>query len=92
MPESARRRLGVDSTGLVVGDVEPGRPAAESGIRPGDVIVAVNNRAVAQPSDWPKNGQRRAGRTGPSWCASTATASRSFSRSPEEVRGGSDCL
>ena len=51
-PESARRKLGVDSTGgLMVGDVEPGSPAAESGIRPGDVIVAVNNREVAQPSD-----------------------------------------
>ena len=35
----------------MVGDVEPGSPAAESGIRPGDVIVAVNNREVAQPSD-----------------------------------------
>lgn len=51
IPESARRRLGLDSTGLMVGDVEPGSPAAESGIRPGDVIVAVNNREVAQASD-----------------------------------------
>jgi serine protease Do len=51
IPEAARRRLGVDSKGLMVGDVEPGSPAAESGIRPGDVIVAVNNREVAQPSD-----------------------------------------
>jgi serine protease Do len=49
--EAARRRLGIDSKGLMVGDVEPGSPAAESGIRPGDVIVAVNNREVAQPSD-----------------------------------------
>jgi len=51
IPEAALRRLGVDSKGLMVGDVEPGSPAAESGIRPGDVIVAVNNREVAQPSD-----------------------------------------
>jgi serine protease Do len=51
IPEAARRRLGVDSKGLMVGEVEPGSPAAESGIRPGDVIVAVNNREVAQPAD-----------------------------------------
>jgi serine protease Do len=50
MSDAARRRLGVDS-GLVVGDVEPGTPAAESGIRPGDVIVTANNRSVAQPPD-----------------------------------------
>ncbi|KRR27632.1 hypothetical protein CQ13_04415 [Bradyrhizobium retamae] len=50
IPEVARRRLGLD-TGLMVGSVESGSPAAESGIRPGDVIVTANNRDVAQPTD-----------------------------------------
>ncbi|OSI23689.1 Do family serine endopeptidase [Bradyrhizobium canariense] len=51
IPEAARKQLGADTTGLMVGDVEPGSPAAESGIRPGDVITTVNNREVHQPSD-----------------------------------------
>ncbi|WP_247777142.1 PDZ domain-containing protein [Bradyrhizobium sp. CW1] len=51
IPEPARKQLGADTTGLMVGDVEPGSPAAESGIRPGDVITSANNREVHQPSD-----------------------------------------
>ncbi|MCK1579538.1 Do family serine endopeptidase [Bradyrhizobium sp. 168] len=51
IPEAARKQLGADTTGLMVGDVEPASPAAESGIRPGDVITSANNREVHQPSD-----------------------------------------
>ncbi len=32
--------------GVIAADVEPGSPAARNGIRPGDVIVAVNRRRV----------------------------------------------
>lgn len=42
---------GDDGRGLVVTDVEPGSPAAERDIRPGDVIVAVNSVEVASAED-----------------------------------------
>jgi serine protease Do/serine protease DegQ len=38
--------LGKDAKGVVVTDVTPGKPADKAGIRHGDVIVAVNGRAV----------------------------------------------
>jgi serine protease Do len=50
LDEAARRRLGVES-GVIVQRTEPSSPAAESGIRPGDIIVAANDRDVAQPAD-----------------------------------------
>jgi serine protease Do len=50
LDEAARRRLGVES-GVIVERTEPSSPAAESGIRPGDIIVAANDRDVAQPAD-----------------------------------------
>lgn len=43
------RRLG--DKGVVVGDVQPGEPAATSGLRPGDRIVSVNQTDVTSPED-----------------------------------------
>ena len=40
-----------DGKGLVVTDVAGGSPAAERGIEPGDVIVAVNSVAITGPED-----------------------------------------
>ena len=37
--------------GVLAADVEPGSPAARNGIRPGDIIVAVNRRRVRDSED-----------------------------------------
>jgi serine protease Do len=51
--EGERGMLGLpsDVNGAVVADVEPGSPAAEKGIRPGDVITRVNQKAVSSVGD-----------------------------------------
>jgi serine protease Do len=49
--DAMRRQLGSDTRGVLVQQVQPNSPAAENGIRAGDVIVSANNRDVAQPAD-----------------------------------------
>ncbi|MBO1905438.1 Do family serine endopeptidase [Microvirga sp. 3-52] len=53
VPEQARSQLRLEpgTPGLLVQQVEPGSPAADTGLRPGDVIVSANNQAVAAPAD-----------------------------------------
>jgi serine protease Do len=53
IPETARRDLALEpgTQGVLVQQVEPNSPAAENGIKPGDIIVSANNRDVSQPSD-----------------------------------------
>ncbi len=46
------KRLGLsDLQGVVVDDVEPGSPAAVAGIEAGDLILEMDQRAVADPRD-----------------------------------------
>ena len=37
--------------GVIVTSVDPGSPAAERGLKPGDVIEEVNHQAVERPGD-----------------------------------------
>lgn len=53
MTPQTRQRFGIaaDVDGVVVVDVAPDGTAAEKGLRPGDVIVAVGREKVSAPSD-----------------------------------------
>jgi len=48
-----RARLGIDgkTRGVVVAEVDDGKGAAEKGLRPGDIITSVNQKAVDSPGD-----------------------------------------
>lgn len=41
-------------TGALVNTVEPGSPAAKAGVKPGDVIVELNNRAIEHSGELPE--------------------------------------
>jgi len=53
LTDSDRASLGIPSevTGAVVAAVTPDSPAAEKGVRPGDVITRVNQEPVANAAD-----------------------------------------
>ena len=53
--DEERRELRLEGKGgLLVLDVDPSKPAAEAGVRPGDVIVKANRQAVSSPEDLSK--------------------------------------
>lgn len=55
LKDEERRELKLEGKGgLLVLDVDPGKPAAEAGVRPGDVIVKANRQAVSSPEDLSK--------------------------------------
>jgi len=51
-PEARQRfNVGKDAKGVLVAGVQPGSPAAEAGIEPGEVISMVNQESVNTPDD-----------------------------------------
>ncbi|HET9832981.1 MAG TPA: trypsin-like peptidase domain-containing protein [Vicinamibacterales bacterium] len=51
-PQASRRlQLPSGRTGALISDVDPDGPAAQSGVRPGDVILQVNRKAVTNPTE-----------------------------------------
>ncbi|MBF0610422.1 MAG: DegQ family serine endoprotease [Magnetococcales bacterium] len=44
--------LPTGATGVVITEVEPGSPAAESGIRPGDLVVEIKGKSIQKVEDF----------------------------------------
>lgn len=51
------------SAGLLVRHVDPGSPAADAGLKAGDVVVKVNSQQVVNGTDWSKTIRENRGKT-----------------------------
>ena len=51
-PDLARKFRLRDNKGVVVTQVEPGSPAAEAGLRPGDLLLEINGAVVGSQKDY----------------------------------------
>jgi len=60
-----RDQLGLPANvkGVVVSDLEPGSPAAQSGIQPGDIIEAINRHPVNSVTDFNRLAAEAKGQT-----------------------------
>ena len=45
------RFLGITGGGIILNEVHPGTPAADAGLREGDIITAINDEPVVQLKD-----------------------------------------
>ncbi|MBI4767348.1 MAG: DegQ family serine endoprotease [Deltaproteobacteria bacterium] len=53
-PELAKSFNLADEAGALVGDVTPGSPAEKSGIKPGDIIIEFNGKAIKEMNELPR--------------------------------------
>jgi len=53
LTDEMRKKYGLDTkmTGVVIDDIDPDSPAAQKGIKPGDVIVEAGQDPVSKPDD-----------------------------------------
>jgi serine protease Do len=51
MPDEIKKQLGNISEGAVVTGLQPGAPAAEAGLKPGDVITKIDGQKITGASD-----------------------------------------
>jgi serine protease Do len=52
LDDDLRQQFGLrDAKGAVVADVEPGSPAGDAGVRPGDLLVEIDRKPVATAAD-----------------------------------------
>src|SRR5690606_25257002 len=53
--DDVAKAIGLDSArGAMVSQVEPGGPAAQAGVQPGDVIISFDGKDIKQMSDLPR--------------------------------------
>lgn len=54
-PEIINRYRLSDDSGVIITDIEPGSPADDAGLRPGDIIKETNRQKINDLSDYQKN-------------------------------------
>jgi serine protease Do len=85
--ETMAKALGLErSRGALVAEVEPGGPAAKSGLKAGDIIVRVDDKEIAHSSDLPRIIARHAPGTRVKVVALRDRAETSFEMTLDELK------